>query len=94
VNWRLYRLPGSREVWHVDQGDGTFIVNVKGFEIYCRAFSVDIGSGNPRAWIAIPIVESDLHIVNEIAVWSVAQCRVAVAGLVAAAVPTGTTPVV
>jgi hypothetical protein len=55
VSWRIYRLPGSREVWHVDSGPGTHIINVRGFvsQVPCR--SVDIGGDNvPRAWIEIP----------------------------------------
>jgi hypothetical protein len=56
VKWRIYRLPGSRENWHVDSGQGTPIVNVRGFEIFVPSRSVDIGGENvPRAWIEIAL---------------------------------------
>lgn len=28
MKWRIYRLPGSRKVWHVDAGPGTAVINV------------------------------------------------------------------
>jgi hypothetical protein len=66
MNWRIYRLPGSREIWHVDSGQGTTIFNVRGFASKVMARSVDIGGDNvPRAWIEISGCE--LHIVNGIA---------------------------
>jgi len=62
-DWRIYRLPGSREIWHVDSGCGTQVFNVKGYCCAADTESVDI-SGNhvPRAWIAVN--NSELHIVN------------------------------
>lgn len=81
VRWRIYRLPGSREVWHVDSGPGTHIVNVRGFEIYVPCRSIDVGGDNvPRAWIEIAEVpamrafpnqplNADFYIVGGIAVW-------------------------
>jgi hypothetical protein len=68
MNWRIYRLPGSRQIWHIDSGPGTEIVNVLGYKCAADTESVDIGGQNvPRAWIA---VYGDLHIVNGIALFS------------------------
>lgn len=65
MNWRIYRLPGSREIWHVDTGEGTQIFNVRGYFANVPSISVDIGGNNsPRAWIKL---EGELHIINEIA---------------------------
>lgn len=67
MNWRIYRLPGSREIWHVDSGPGTKIFNVRGYEAVVMTRSIDIGGNNtPRAWIQ---AEGELHIVNGIAVF-------------------------
>lgn len=66
MNWRIYRLPGSREVWHIDAGPGTQIFNVRGFECGQNSRSVDIGGNSiPRAWIEVPSAE--LHIVDGVA---------------------------
>jgi hypothetical protein len=71
VNWRIYRLPGSREVWHIDSGTGTTIFNVKKYRCAADSQSVDIGGNNvPRAWIEI--LGADLHIVNGTALFSYA----------------------
>jgi hypothetical protein len=68
-NWRIYRLPGSREVWHIDSGPDTKIFNVRGYESSVISRSVDIGGMNvPRAWIEIG--ECDLHLVNGFAVFT------------------------
>jgi hypothetical protein len=62
VNWRIYRLPGSRGVWHIDSGPGTQIFNVRGYHA-ADSYSKDIGGEHiPRAWIQID--EQELHIVN------------------------------
>jgi hypothetical protein len=69
-NWRIYRLPGSREVWHLDSGPGTDIYNVRGYRCFIPSHSVDIGGTNvPRAWIQIHCGCS-LHIINGIAIFS------------------------
>lgn len=76
MKWRIYRLPGSREVWHIDAGAGTQIYNVHGFHS-AESHSVDIGgSHSPRAWIEVR--ESELHIVNDVAIFSrvFAKCAV------------------
>lgn len=75
VTWRIYRLPGSRENWHIDAGQDTQPINVKRYECQVVSHSVDIGGNNvPRAWIEI--TESDLHIINGVAVFSPANVTV------------------
>jgi hypothetical protein len=67
--WRIYRLPGSRENWHIDAGHGTQPLNVRVYECRVTSHSVDIGGNNvPRAWIEVE--ESELHLVNGVAVFS------------------------
>jgi hypothetical protein len=67
--WRIYRLPGSRENWHIDMGDGTPVINVRHWECLAASESIDIGGNNvPRAWIEIR--GTDLHIVNEKAIFA------------------------
>src|SRR5258706_11435561 len=34
MNWRIYRLPGSREIWHIDSGPGTQVFNVRGYQAH------------------------------------------------------------
>jgi hypothetical protein len=70
VGWRIYRLPGSREVWHVDSGPDTPIVNVRGFQLNVPCRSVDVGGDNvPRAWIEIPYFNGmELYVIGGIAV--------------------------
>lgn len=31
MKWRLYRLPGSGKVWHIDSGPGTLVINCLGW---------------------------------------------------------------
>jgi hypothetical protein len=69
MNWRIYRLPGSRDSWHIDSGPETQVLNVRGFEIYAPCKSVDIVCGFPRAWIEIPRENTQLHVIGGIAVW-------------------------
>jgi hypothetical protein len=70
TKWRIYRLPGSREIWHIDSGPGTQIFNVRGYKCAADSQSVDIGGNNvPRAWIE---VHGELHLVNGIALFSFA----------------------
>lgn len=69
--WRIYRLPGSRNVWHIDQGESTTIVNVLGYQAE-KSYSVDIGDGWPRAWIEIP-EEYELHVVNGIGIFRISK---------------------
>ena len=79
--WRIYRLPGSRENWHIDSGCGTQIVNVRGYNCRVACFSVDIGGEHsPRAWIQInknqlPL-KVDFHIINGVALFSFAPLQV------------------
>lgn len=68
MNWRIYRLPGSREIWHIDAGENTPVFNVRNYE--CDTPSRSDGNGGtsqPRSWIA---VQGDLHIIGGIAVFS------------------------
>lgn len=65
--WRLYRLPGSMLLWHVDNGAGTQIINVRGFEIYAGCYSVDKPTEHPRAWIEL--TNAELHVVDGVAVF-------------------------
>jgi hypothetical protein len=68
TKWRIYRLPGSREVWHIDSGPDTQIFNVKTWQCAADSKSVDIGGMNvPRAWIEI---YGELHLVDGIALFS------------------------
>jgi hypothetical protein len=70
MNWRIYRLPGSREVWHVDSGDGTVIYNVHGYVCMVPSRSIDIGGNNsPRAWIEIDS-RFELHLMDGVARFS------------------------
>lgn len=69
MNWRIYRLPGSREIWHVDSGSGTAVLNVHGYQCHAPSRSVDIGGSNvPRAWIEI-CGGTELHLIKGIAVF-------------------------
>lgn len=66
MKWRIYRLPGSRENWHIDAGPGTAVINVTQWRGYGFWKSVDTKCGqSPRAWIEI--LRADLHIVNGLA---------------------------
>jgi hypothetical protein len=68
TKWRIYRLPGSRQIWHIDSGPCTQIFNVRGYRCAADSQSVDIGGDNvPRAWIE---VIGELHIVNGMALFS------------------------
>lgn len=73
--WRIYRLPGSRENWHVDAGPDTQVFNVRKWRC-ADSESVDIGGSNvPRAWIEIS--GQELHIVNGVAIFSMAtKCNI------------------
>lgn len=53
MNWRIYRLPGSRRLWHIDAGPGTVVINVYAWQSQLPVYSVDIGNGMPRAWVEI-----------------------------------------
>jgi hypothetical protein len=73
MKWRIYRLPGSREVWHIDSGEGTKVFNVRGYQA-AGSYSVDIGGNNvPRAWIEIN--GQELHIVNGVAIFEYSEVR-------------------
>lgn len=53
MKFRVYRLPGSQRLWHVDTGQGTTVVNVVAFMSDVPVKTIDIGSGVPRAWVEI-----------------------------------------
>jgi hypothetical protein len=70
MNWRIYRLPGSRTIWHIDRGADTPVINVHGFQCIVDSRSVDIGGNNsPRAWIEIQ-GNADLHVIDGTAIFS------------------------
>lgn len=54
MKWRIYRLPGSRQWWHIDSGPGTFIINCLGFMSDVPLQTIN-GPGNevPRAWVQV-----------------------------------------
>jgi hypothetical protein len=64
--WRIYRLPGSRKIWHIDSGCGTQIFNVRGYEAQVPSISIDAEAESPRAWIQL---DGELHIIDGIAVF-------------------------
>lgn len=68
-NWRIYRLPGSRDKWHVDNGDGTPVVNIRSYNCSVPSRSVDRGDGVPRAWIEIDAKSSMFRLIGDRAVW-------------------------
>jgi len=35
-HWRVYRLPGSRQWWLIDRGDGTPVIHVLRIDFDCR----------------------------------------------------------
>lgn len=51
--FRVYRLPGSQRLWHVDTGIGTTVINVYAFMSDVPVKTVDKGTGHPRAWVEI-----------------------------------------
>lgn len=53
MKWRIYRLPGSRKIWHIDSGPGTKIINVLALHSLCPMASIDVGCGYPRAWFEV-----------------------------------------
>lgn len=68
-SWRIYRLPGSRDIWHIDSGVGTDVFNVRGYKCLVPSQSVDIGGNHvPRAWIAVSRCFF-LHLVDGVALF-------------------------
>lgn len=58
MNWRIYRLPGSREIWHIDSGDGTQVINVHAWQSSVAVQSFDRGGSiHPRAYISVNFAE-------------------------------------
>lgn len=52
--WRIYRVPGSRQWWHIDSGPNTPIVSVKRWRAAVATEAVDVGGAvQPRAWIKV-----------------------------------------
>lgn len=70
--WRIYRLPGSRTIWHIDSGCGTAVVNVTGFKCFVNSEAVDVPNSQkqPRAWIQVNADGVELHVINGIANFS------------------------
>ena len=87
--WRIYRLPGSRSVWHIDTGPDTPVINVRSLSLdgVCMA-SVDTGTGFPRAWFEIPYGSTELYIIQGVAIWR----NVAASDVLAEAVREPATP--
>jgi hypothetical protein len=68
MKWRIYRLPGSRENWHIDAGCIRHVFNVKHWQSNVTTRAVEVGGNHvPRAWIEID--GADLHIMNGVAVF-------------------------
>jgi hypothetical protein len=77
--WRIYRLPGSRQFWHIDAGADTPVINVTAFRSAVDTKSVDIGEGHPRAWIEIErSAHIELHVINGTAIFEYAGVVAAV----------------
>ena len=67
MTWRIYRLPGSREIWHVDSGEGTQVFNVRGYAAQVPTSSIDgDASKQPRAWIE---ARGEFYIIDGIALF-------------------------
>lgn len=68
MTWRIYRLPGSRDVWHIDSGCRSQVFNVKAYESLVGSRSKNVGGEHvPRSWIEIQYAE--LHIINGVAIF-------------------------
>jgi len=66
-NWRIYRLPGSKKIWHIDSGPCTPVVNVTGYVSNVPNRSIGVGGENvPREWIEV-CSRYFLHIVDGVA---------------------------
>jgi hypothetical protein len=65
VNWRIYRLPGSREWWLIDHGPGSLVLRAKYWEagagVRTRSVNGD-PTKQPIAWIWVS--QSDLYLSN------------------------------
>jgi hypothetical protein len=56
------------EFLHIDSGQGTSIVNVRGFEIFAHShWNQNCGVIQPRGWIEVEV--DDFYIVDEIALF-------------------------
>lgn len=63
--FRIFRVPGSRQFWHIDAGPGTPVINVLGIKIKgCEVETRDVGDGVPRAWFE---VRGELFVSNYVA---------------------------
>jgi hypothetical protein len=68
MNWRIYRLPGSREIWHIDAGCIRHAFDVKHWRSNVPTNDKDIGGNNvPRAWVEIQ--NAELHLIDGVAVF-------------------------
>lgn len=52
-NWRIYRLPGSKEWWLIDHGPGGVVLFCKHWESLPSTRDAENPTGHPRAWIAV-----------------------------------------
>lgn len=54
MKWRVYRLPGSLQFWHIDSGPGTVVINCLGFmsDVVVRTVHGP-GDMQPRFWVEI-----------------------------------------
>lgn len=78
--FRIYRLPGSKEFWHIDAGAQTPVFNVRGYQCNVDSFSIDdfnshLRYGGPRAWIEVP-QPCELHVINGVAVFTFPQAEI------------------
>src|SRR5437016_2520530 len=53
--WRIYRLPGDRQWWRIDSGQGTAVLFCNHWSSTEPMFSRDLPRSNdmPRAWIEV-----------------------------------------
>jgi hypothetical protein len=66
--YRLYRLPGSKENWHIDTGPGTRVFNAQGFVSFGPLRTIDVGVDKgmvPHAWLELAAPGFDLKTYQE-----------------------------
>lgn len=66
-SFRVYRLPGSREIWLVDSGPDTEVHRVRGIRIECHAISRENPNDTPRAWLAVD--SREMFVVDNVAIF-------------------------
>lgn len=72
MNWRIYRLPGSRENWLIDHGPNSMVLTCHAFDAKLPTRSVNGDpAATPRAWIAVNGAE--LHLSDGVAIFTKAS---------------------